>query len=67
VNYLDDQLVLGIKGTMSEAELHLLRVRLRGGITNVPPRAPYRRLPGFRASARCSTLPHRVAARDRAR
>ena len=26
-----DRLVLGLKGTMSEAELHVLRVRLRGG------------------------------------
>ena len=25
---------LGLKGTMSEAELHLLRARLRGGILN---------------------------------
>jgi DNA invertase Pin-like site-specific DNA recombinase len=28
----NDRLVLGLKGTMSEAELHLLRARLRGGI-----------------------------------
>jgi DNA invertase Pin-like site-specific DNA recombinase len=27
----NDRLVLGLKGTMSEAELHLLRARLRGG------------------------------------
>jgi DNA invertase Pin-like site-specific DNA recombinase len=26
-----DRLVLGLKGTMSEAELHVLRARLRGG------------------------------------
>lgn len=30
----NDRLVLGLKGTMSEAELHLLRARLRGGILN---------------------------------
>lgn len=28
----NDRLVLGLKGTMSEAELHVLRARLRGGI-----------------------------------
>jgi DNA invertase Pin-like site-specific DNA recombinase len=27
----NDRLVLGLKGTMSEAELHVLRARLRGG------------------------------------
>ncbi len=30
----NDRLVLGLKGTMSEAELHLLRARLRGGLLN---------------------------------
>ena len=30
----NDRLLLGLKGTMSEAELHLLRSRLRGGILN---------------------------------
>lgn len=30
----NDRLVLGLKGTMSEAELHILRARLRGGILN---------------------------------
>ena len=30
----NDRLVLGLKGTMSEAELHMLRARLRGGILN---------------------------------
>jgi DNA invertase Pin-like site-specific DNA recombinase len=28
----NDRLLLGLKGTMSEAELHLLRARLRGGV-----------------------------------
>jgi DNA invertase Pin-like site-specific DNA recombinase len=28
----NDRLLLGLKGTMSEAELHMLRVRLRGGL-----------------------------------
>jgi DNA invertase Pin-like site-specific DNA recombinase len=30
----NDRLLLGLKGTMSEAELHMLRSRLRGGILN---------------------------------
>jgi DNA invertase Pin-like site-specific DNA recombinase len=33
-NEFNDRLLLGLKGTMSEAELHLLRARLRGGILN---------------------------------
>lgn len=33
-NQFNDRLVLGLKGTMSEAELHLLRARLQGGILN---------------------------------
>ena len=30
----NDRLLLGLKGAMSEAELHLMRARLRGGIRN---------------------------------
>ena len=30
----NDRLLLGLKGTMSEAELHMLRARLRGGLMN---------------------------------
>jgi DNA invertase Pin-like site-specific DNA recombinase len=30
----NDRLLLGLKGTMSEAELHMLRLRLRGGLLN---------------------------------
>lgn len=30
----NDRLLLGLKGTMSEAELHILRARLRGGLLN---------------------------------
>jgi DNA invertase Pin-like site-specific DNA recombinase len=33
-NDFNDRLLLGLKGTMSEAELHFLRARLRGGILN---------------------------------
>jgi len=32
--YFNDRLLLGLKGTMSEAELHVIRARLRGGILN---------------------------------
>ncbi len=32
--HFNDRLLLGLKGTMSEAELHLLRARLRGGLLN---------------------------------
>src|SRR5256884_3919185 len=32
--HFNDRLLLGLKGTMSEAELHMLRARLRGGIVN---------------------------------
>jgi DNA invertase Pin-like site-specific DNA recombinase len=35
----NDRLVLGLKGTMSEAELHVLRARLRGGMLNKARRA----------------------------
>src|SRR5213080_757504 len=35
----NDRLLLGLKGTMSEAELHVLRARLRGGILNQAQRA----------------------------
>ena len=30
----NDRLLLGLKGTMSEAELHIIKARLRGGILN---------------------------------
>jgi DNA invertase Pin-like site-specific DNA recombinase len=33
-NGFNDRLLLGLKGAMSEAELHLLRARLRGGLLN---------------------------------
>src|SRR6202034_4153126 len=32
--HFNDRLLLGLKGTMSEAELHVLRARLLGGILN---------------------------------
>ncbi len=31
-NHFNDRLLLGLKGTMSEAELHILKSRMRGGI-----------------------------------
>jgi len=47
--HFNDRLVLGLKGTMSEAELHLLRARLIGGMMNKARRGELRcRLPiGF--------------------
>ena len=38
----NDRLLLGLKGTMSEAELHVLKGRLRGGIVNKVRRGEYR-------------------------
>jgi DNA invertase Pin-like site-specific DNA recombinase len=32
--HFNDRLLLGLKGTMSEAELHVLQARLRGGLIN---------------------------------
>ena len=37
----NDRLLLGLKGTMSEAELHVLKARLRGGILNKVRRGEY--------------------------
>jgi DNA invertase Pin-like site-specific DNA recombinase len=39
----NDRLVLGMKGIMSEAELHVLRARLEGGIKNKAARGELRR------------------------
>lgn len=33
-NNFNDRLLLGLKGTLSEAELHFLRARMRGGLLN---------------------------------
>jgi len=41
--HFNDRLVLGLKGTMSEAELHILRARLNGGIRNKAARGELRR------------------------
>ena len=39
----NDRLVLGLKGTMSEAELHIIRARLNGGLRNKAQRGELRR------------------------
>jgi hypothetical protein len=39
----NDRLLLGLKGTMGEAELHVLRARLNGGIRNKAARGELRR------------------------
>ena len=41
--HFNDRLVLGLKGTMSEAELHVLRARLEGGIRSKASRGELRR------------------------
>ncbi len=38
----NDRLLLGLKGTMSEAELHMMRARLRGGTLNAARRGELR-------------------------
>jgi len=38
----NDRLLLGLKGAMSEAELHVIKARLRGGILNKVRRGEYR-------------------------
>ncbi len=47
--HFNDRLLLGLKGTMSEAELHIIKARLQGGILSKARRGEYRtRLPvGF--------------------
>jgi len=40
---LNDRLLLGLKGTMSEAELYVIRARLNGGIRNKAARGELRR------------------------
>ena len=42
-SHFNDRLLLGLKGTMSEAELHVLRARLDGGIRNKAARGELRR------------------------
>ena len=39
----NDRLLLGLKGTMAEAELHVIRARLNGGIRNKAQRGELRR------------------------
>ena len=40
-SHFNDRMLLGLKGTMSEAELHILKARLRGGIHNKARRGEY--------------------------
>ena len=48
-SHFNDRLLLGLKGTMSEAELHILKARLRGGVLSKVRRGRFKtRLPiGF--------------------
>ena len=65
----NDRLLLGLKGTMSEAELHVLRARLNGGIRNKAARGELRRgLPscGAKLTARFCSTPMRPSSRPSA-
>ena len=59
----NDRLVLGLKGTMSEAELHVLRARLEGGMLQqgrprrVAPRPPRRAGMGHPRTSRFDPTP----------
>ncbi len=44
-SHFNDRLLLGMKGTLSEAELHVLRARLQGGIVNKAQRGELRMRP----------------------
>ena len=68
----NDRLLLGLKGTMSEAELHLIRARLVGGLRNKAKRGELRLRaagrPGSRRRRPDRALPGRAGPpRDRAR
>lgn len=43
VNDFNDRLLLGLKGTLSEAELHYLRARMQGGLLNKAKRGELRK------------------------
>jgi DNA invertase Pin-like site-specific DNA recombinase len=43
VNEFNDRLLLGLKGTLSEAELHFLQARMRGGLLNKAKRGELKR------------------------
>jgi DNA invertase Pin-like site-specific DNA recombinase len=68
----NDRLVLGLKGTMSEAELHTLRARLEGGIRSKAARGELRRvlpvgLVWARSLARSACIPTRPSVARSAR
>ncbi len=48
----NDRLLLGLKGTMSEAELHLIRARLDGGLRNKAARGELEQKPAGRPGSR---------------
>ena len=53
----NDRLLLGLKGTMSEAELHIIRARLDGGIRNKAARGELRRGLPVVCRSRCRRCP----------
>ena len=52
----NDRLLLGLKGTMSEAELHVLRARLIGGVLNKARRGELK-IPAYRSACVCPLDP----------
>ncbi len=65
----NDRLLLGLKGTMSEAELHLIRARLDGGLRNKAERGELRLrcrsvLTATRTTASCSASMRRSVTRS---
>ncbi len=64
----NDRLLLGLKGTMSEAELYVLRARLNGGIRNKAARASFgaacrSALSGAKPTAKSASTPMKPCAR----
>ena len=65
--HFNDRLLLGLKGTMSEAELHVMRARLRGGLLNKARRGELRTHLPFARSLRPGEPPHTYAAGTKGR
>jgi DNA invertase Pin-like site-specific DNA recombinase len=67
--HFNDRLLLGLKGTMSEAELHVLKSRLQGGILNKARRGELEIRPRSAGAALPQVAvrhlrPHRLGQRD---
>ncbi len=60
----NDRLLLGLKGTMSEAELHMLHARLRGGLLNLELSRFHGRLVSVDDRLRCCSFQSLSGARE---